>query len=610
MEQSTSTETLRVCVDQALRGLQPPPNFTVSEWSDNHRVLPAESSDEAGQWRTSRTPYLREIMDELSPKSHAEDVVFMKGSQLGATETLINAALFYVAHCPCPILLIEPTITVSERFSKQRLQPSIRACPQVREKMGDPRSRASGNTTLEKDFPGGVLIIGGANSAASMRSMPIRVALFDEIDGYPADVDGEGDPVDLGERRTTNFSRRKRFYISTPTVSGMSRIEKRYEESDKRQYFVPCPHCKEMQVILWANIKFADRDPSTAHLVCTACGKVIKEHNKTWMLENGEWRRSNPSSEVPGFHISALYSPLGWYSWQNAVSDHLKALGNPNKRKVWTNTVLGEVWDEAATSIDATHIRKRVEKFNAPVPAGVLVLLAGVDTQDNRLEVTTIGAGWNVCLELWVIEHAIIHGDPGNAETWQMLDQHLSKNYVHENGTTLHVGCTAIDAMGHNTDMVYSFCAQREFRRVFPIQGKGGAGRPIVSRGSRQKRHKVYLFQVGVDSGKDMIYSRLKIEEGPGKIHFPDTLDETYFAQLTSEKRITEYHAGLPRSRWVLPQGRRNETLDCFVYSLAALNILNPNLELMAAEETVYGSDTPRPIVQRGRRVISKGVQL
>src|SRR5512134_4052448 len=49
-------------------GLTPDPDLTVSAWADAHRVLSPRGSSEAGRWRTSRTPYLRAIMDALSPR--------------------------------------------------------------------------------------------------------------------------------------------------------------------------------------------------------------------------------------------------------------------------------------------------------------------------------------------------------------------------------------------------------------------------------------------------------------------------------------------------------------------------------------------------------------
>jgi phage terminase large subunit GpA-like protein len=591
-------------------GWRPPPDFSIADWSDEKRELPRESADEAGRWRTARTPYLREIMDELSPRSHTEEVVFMKGSQIGATESAINTIFFYIDHVPCPILLIEPTVDVAKKVSKTRIAPSIRDCSVIRAKVIENKSRDSGNTILEKDFPGGQLIIGGANSAASMRSMPIRIIIFDEEDGYPDDVDGEGDPVELGERRATNFSRSKKFHISTPTLLETSRIYQRFKESDRRYYYVPCPHCKEKQIITWDSLKFDNKDPDTARMVCKHCKKDIPEYYKTQMLENGEWRKHNPGSKVAGFHLSAFYSPEGWYSWRTAVKDWLKAQGKPTKLKVWFNTVAGEPWEDKNGSIDKHWIAKR-PRFSVSVPSGVLCIVNGTDTQDDRLESTTVGIGWSGGVESWVLDHSVFFGNPAQTSVWNLLDQHLMKEWIHENGTRMQVAATGIDAMGHFTEEVYKFCGARQHRRIFPMKGMAGAGRPLVVRGSKNAKYHTYLFHTGTYSAKETLYARLMITEpGPGYIHFSDKLQESYFEQLVSERKRTILHHGLPHVEWELPAKVRNEALDCFVLSMCALHVLNPNLELMAQENRVFQSDLSRPMIRRKPKILSKGVRV
>jgi phage terminase large subunit GpA-like protein len=619
MKPHPTDEKIRQCITALLNGLQPPPDLTISEWADQNRIIPPQGASEPGQWRTSRTPYLREIMDELSPFSHTEEVVVMKGSQIGYTECLINTVLYYMSHDPCPILFVEPTIDVIKRVSRLRLQPSIDVCKELKNKIVSNKSRAGGNTILQKDFVGGALMMGGANSAAGLRSMSIRLLLLDELDAYPADVDGEGDPVNLAVKRTTNFPRRKIAYGSSPTIADYSNIERKFLSSDQRYYYVPCPKCEEYQIIHWENIKYVDRDPATVYLECEKCNWKISENNKTRMLVEGKWIKHNPVSKIAGFHISALYSPLGWYSWEDAVTDHLKAIGNAEERKVWVNTVLAETWDESVTTIDCDLIKKREERYPSDVPNGVLVLTTGGDVQDDRIEVSTWG--WGIRGERWLIDHSVFRGDLSQPTIWCLVDLHLLRAWAHENGSIIYTAATCIDAMGHYTDEVYAFCRARMHRRVFPIQGRSGQGRQIVGKATKNKRGNVYLFQVGVDQAKESIYSSLKIQDvGPGYTHFPAQLPTftsekryltgDFYKQLTAEKRLTRHTAGLPRLEWVLPSGKRNEALDCGVYALAALQILNPNLELMASEQRVFSSDyravNKRPV----RRIISQGVTV
>jgi phage terminase large subunit GpA-like protein len=275
-------------------------------------------------------------------------------------------------------------------------------------------------------------------------------------------------------------------------------------------------------------------------------------------------------------------------------------------RKVWVNTVLGELWDDAFTTIDSHWLKQREEKYKAEVPAGALVLTAAVDTQDDRLEALVYG--WGLEYENWIITKQVFMGNPGAADVWNLCDQFLLKEFKHERGVPINIATVCVDAMGHHTDMVYAFCKARFFRRVFAVQGVSGAGRPMVISYNHHNRAGVYLFRLGVDQGKETLYTRLKIKDpGPGYCHFPKGLEDSFYAQLTSEKRIMRHNAGIPRLEWVLPKGKRNEALDCSVYSMAALNILNPNLAQLAKENLIYKGTPAAPRVKR--RIYSEGVK-
>jgi phage terminase large subunit GpA-like protein len=327
------------------------------------------------------------------------------------------------------------------------------------------------------------------------------------------------------------------------------------------------------------------------------------------MLEHGQWIKHKPKAKMAGFHLSALYSPLGWFSWVDAVRSHLAAIGDPLLRKVWVNTVLGEVFSEITPTIDSHWLAKRVEKYDAIVPEGVLCLTAGADTHDDRVEISVYG--WGEKGECWLIDHCIFLGNTKQSDVWELVDQHLLMQWEHRSGAMMNIATTCIDSQGHATDEVYGFVLPRQWRRVWAIKGMAGAGRGIVSRASKQKNG-VYLILVGADQGKDYLYANLKniVKPGPGYIHFPDTVDEKFFDQLTAERKLIRHSAGLPKSQWDLPAGKRNEALDCFVYAYAALKVLNPNLELLAQEKRVYQSDFTRPVAKKARRVISRGAQI
>src|ERR1035437_8477296 len=300
----------------AAAGARPDPLLTISQWADRYRWLSQRASAEHGRWRTERTPYLREIMDCLSPSSLIERVAFMKGAQVGATECGNNWLGFIIHQAPGPMMAVQPTVEMAKRNSKQRIDPLIEESEVLRKLVRDPRSRDSGNTILSKEFPGGVLVMTGANSAVGLRSMAARYLFLDEVDGYPGDVEGEGDPVNLALARTRTFARRKMFMASTPKITGLSRIEAAFEASDQRRYWVPCPYCAEFQTLKFAQLKWPKGKPDSAVYVCVGCGAEVQNHQKRQMSDAGWWRPSATGHDrTAGYHLSSLYSPVGWFSW-------------------------------------------------------------------------------------------------------------------------------------------------------------------------------------------------------------------------------------------------------------------------------------------------------
>ncbi len=364
-------------------GLGPDPDLTVSAWSDRYRILSPRGANEAGPWRTSRTPYLQELLDELSPRHPAQRVVFMKGSQLGASESGCNWIGYVIHHAPGPMLAVQPTLELAKRFSQQRVDPLIAECPVLRQKVAPARSRDAGNTQLSKEFPGGILVMTGANSAVGLRSMPVRYLFLDEVDAYPPSADDEGDPLALAEARTRTFSwRRKVFLASTPTIRGLSRIEREFEASDQRRYFVPCPHCGHEQFLVFERLRWQKGQPETAAYACAGCEQPIAEHHKTQMLARGRWQATATSADplTIGFHLSSLYSPVGWLSWERIARDWEAAQGSEEAKRSFVNTVLGESWVETGEAPDWQRLWERREDWPiGTVPPGGLFLTAGAD---------------------------------------------------------------------------------------------------------------------------------------------------------------------------------------------------------------------------------------
>ena len=569
-------------------GIRLDPVRTVSEWSDEKRVLNQRSAAEPGKWRTSRTPYLQAIMDDLSAHSPVERVTFMKGAQIGGTEAGNNWIGYQIDQAPGPGMVVQPTVDMGKRWSKQRLAPMIEDMECLRAKVKDSRSRDSGNTTLSKEFDGGILIVAGANSASGLRSMPVKNLMLDEVDAYPYDVDGEGDPIELAINRTKTFARRKILMVSTPTTKGASRIERAYNDGDRRRYHVPCPHCEERQPLEFRQLQWSkDEDgnhlPETAQYACVHCGALIDEHHKTWMLEHGEWVAEGTANDKHhSYHINSLYSPLGWESWASIVQKFLDAKNDASLLKTFANTIEGLPFEEDGDKVDRHALMDRAEDYPlGTVPMGGLVLTAGVDVQDNRLEVVTWAHGMR---EKWPIDYQVFFGSPGESALWQQLDDYLRAPFPHAAGTELTIQAAAIDSGGHFTQQVYDFCRLRKQRHVIAVKGASTKGKPILGKPSgvdvsihgKTIRNGAEVWMVGTDTAKSLIYSWLKIEQpdADGYVHFSKYLPETFYAQLTAEKLTTRYHKGFPILEWFKPRGVRNEVLDCTVYALAAFWLL------------------------------------
>ena len=396
-------------------GLKPDPLLTVSEWADRYRTLSSRAAAEPGRYRTQRTPYMKDIMDALSPGHPAQRIVFMKAAQVGATEAG-NCFLGFIIHqAPGPALAVQPTVELAKRNSRQRIDPLIEESPALRDKVKPARSRDAGNTMLSKEFAGGILIMTGANSAVGLRSTPARYIFLDEVDAYPASADEEGDPVSLAEARSLTFAhRRKVFLASTPTIRGLSAGS---SASTRRPTSggssSPARTAAATQWLKFERLRWEKGKPETAAYACEGCDAAIAEHHKTAMLEAGEWRATATSADPAtiGFHLSALYSPVGWLSWERIARAWEAAQGSDEAIRAFRNTILGETWVETGEAPDWRRLYDRREHWPAgTVPKGGLFLTAGADVQKDRIEVDVWA--WGRGLESWLVDHVVIDGGP------------------------------------------------------------------------------------------------------------------------------------------------------------------------------------------------------
>lgn len=612
-----------VWASRFIKSCTPRAKLTGSEWADLYRYVPAGTSPEPGEWRTSRTPYLREPMDAATDKK-TETVVMMFSSQTGKSEAVLNVMGYYADQEPSPQLMLQPTIELAEAFSKERIDPTFRqslglAGKLVEGKDGRGTSRKSEDTIRHKKYPGGFLALVGTNSPAGLASRPVRVVLCDEVDRYG--MTKEGDPVKLAIQRTTNFNNRKIILVSTPTIKGASQIEEWYERSDMRVYKVPCPHCSERIELKWELVRWQKDEeenalPETAGMFCPECGAQFRGPDKIdpRMLDKGEWVPTNRGSRIRGYHINSLYSP--WVDLHKLVEEFIKATKNRDKKGLmeFVNLKLGESWEEQKTGADFWEkIHKRHEYYDSPdiLPEGVLVLTAGVDVQHDRLECTVYG--WGKGKEAWGIFHRVIPGAPDEANTWAQLDEVLRGPYTLSTGSQVYVACTCVDSGdGQYTADVYRYTAPREASCVFSVKGVGGTGRSFIVPPTRGNTLKAPLYALGVDAGKSLVMGALAIEdEGPGFVHFSrrseDGFNEDFFKQLTAEVLERKFERGRATIRWKKIR-ERNEALDCAVYARAALEIINPDFEALAD----YYEKGPQAVQQapRRRRPASRGISL
>lgn len=570
-------------------GLKPDTVSDLDEWADKHRVLSSKGSAEPGQWRTDRTPYLREIMKSLSNSSPYQKIIFMKGSQIGGTEVGNNWIGYIVDNCPAPTLVLQPTDGLAKRYSKQRLEPMMAETPRLRGKVVSKKYRDPKNTTLLKEFDGGMLIIGGAKTAAGLKSMPIKNVFLDEIDSYDEDASGEGDPVDLAEARTRTFAMRKIFKNGTPTIAGRSRIEFEYERTDKRHYFVPCPDCSHYQILKWSGVKWPKGEPHKAQYQCESCGVLIPEYRKTEMLAAGIWKPTvdeYTNEKVVGFHLSALYSPVGWYSWADAAQQFTDAGKDPLKLMVFINTVLGETWKEQGDAPEWEDIYRRREHYKiGTLPDGVLFLTAGADVQKDRIELEIVG--WGRDHQSWSIDYLEILGDTATEEPFAELNSVLNSTYPMASNPhcRLPIKTLAIDS-GYNTQSVYNW-ARQHTGRVIAI--KGTTNQPAILSGGRTTdvtysgqthRRGVRVYMVGTNLAKTELYGWLRIKPPlnpdepfkPGFCHFPQ-YHEDYFRMLTAEQLRVRRVKGHPVYEWHKIY-ERNESLDARIYARAAASLV------------------------------------
>ncbi|MCX6168316.1 MAG: phage terminase large subunit family protein [Ignavibacteriales bacterium] len=576
--------------------IRPKPRQNVSEWALKNRYLSPEDCEKPGPWKDEGFEYLNGFMDAFNDPL-VQYISVMKSAQTAFTQGALNLIGYIIDVQPGPILVAYPTESGVKKFSKRKLYPMLRDTATLHHKVSDSRKREGDNAILEKSFPGGFISMIGTNSPNALSSQSVQYLFLDELDRIPFEAGFEGDTVKVLQKRQQGFSNFKCIQISTPTFKGISRIEDAFINSDQRYYFAPCPQCNHFQTLRFENLKGWRIEKGVYEIEktfyeCENCKAELHERDKYYMVSHGEWRKTKPEIiSHAGFFMNELYSSLS--TWENVVKQFIDSKENQLKLRSFKNLVLGEVWEDQTTKdMDSNYLMKRCENYGPELPEDVIILTAGVDVQDDRLEM--IVKGWGLHEESWLIDYKILRGDPSTSKLWNDLDIALGKTYQHAFGVPLLLAAVCIDAMGHFTQQVYNFtsAASRKNRRIYAVYGRSGDNMPIINF-HPSKTRKGDSFAVGVDTAKELIFSRLSITEfGPGYMHFPFeigidkqtekgiSLDKEYFEQLTSEKLVTVYDKGLPKRTWKKLRAR-NEALDIEVYSTAAFYTLQYDENLL-----------------------------
>lgn len=576
-------------------GLKPLPKTSVSQWADNYRMLSSGISAEPGKWKTSRAPYQKDIMNAFTePGIHR--VVVKSSSQIGKSDMMNNVIGRFAHLDPCAIMMIQPTIDMAQDYSKTRIAPMIRDTKVLNNLFYDVKSRDANNTILSKVFPGGRLIMCGANSPAGLASRPIRILLADEVDRFPDSAGTEGDPADLAAKRMTTFWNSCMGLFSTPTNEGSSRIDEEYLAGTQEEWQHKCPNCGEYHLLRHIDMTVDYKEiktPSGKKTVivndvkwrCPHCGfsfseKEMKQTPQKYISRNADALKNG----IRSFFVNGFTSP--WMTWSKIMREWLEAKGDPEREKVIMNTVFGESYKQKGAFEDEQIFLRRRESYGAELPNGVLLLTAAIDTQDNRLEYEVVG--WGKEEECWGIRKGIVLGAPNQARTWKEIDNILDKTYHFADGKGLKVVRTFIDSGGHYTSDVYNYCQKNFHKQRFAIKGRGGPGIPLIYKIAKANNAKAPLILLGVDDGKQQIMDRLSIDSpGPLYFHFPQDegikelsnrgYDDLYFKGIISEHKKVYKRNGVLREVWETTKNVRNEPLDLRNYNLACMKSLKPD---------------------------------
>ena len=581
-------------MNQCRKAFIPPVKLSISEWAEQNITI-SSGNNRGMKYDSSFMPYQNEIMDCVNDPN-IEKICITASARMGKTFVIQNILAYYMVHDPQSILYMRPIDNDIQKFSKEELASLILNTPKLKEIID-----ASKETYDHKIYPGGSLRLVGSNSPGKLKGYGVKICLLDEVDTYSA-IAGYGNPLDLAEERTSEFSLYGRtiVMISTPTVKDTeNKIDWLYEnKSDKRVYVCPCLMCGHEQELYFrpregkGGVHFDEyrktNNPSDIYYECENCKCRINDSQRLTMMRKGRWIITRPEIKgFAGFKINRLYSPLA--TMESIVKDFLNKKDNVLMLRQFLNDALAEAWDEnKQVKASTNELFQRREHYTSQVPYGVGILTMAVDVQGNEntdkcwLEYEV--KGWGKDNENWVIEHDLIYGNPAEQEIWSNLMTKINQTYLTSSGNSLGITVCGIDTQGGFTREVQAFIKGKQ--RMLGLEGKKNSpNAPLIS---KRKNTSINSWEVGTNSAKDTIFSILSIDKhGPNYCHFPDTLDEEYFLSLLSEKKTEKMVGGVKVKKYEATR-KRNEVLDLFVYNWYLYNHVQRYKPDLLAESLAY----------------------
>ena len=596
---------------------RPPPKVATLEWLRDEFRLPDEGADLPGPYNPDYVPYLWGIFAALDDND-VPIVVMMKAAQIGWTFGLVGHIGKRIDTDPSPMILLFPKDGAAREFSDEKLTPSIKATPVLKNKIDVSLSRKSGNRALFKNFPGGFLKLAGSNSVSNVKSTPAPFVVVEEPDDTSENVKEQGDAIRLVKERQKRYRRGKLVLGGTPSVKGLSRVEEHIELSDQRVLPIVCHECEEKHVLDWANVTWVTADsgprhpvfglaqPDTAAYACPHCGSIWDDWQRQQNVINtvkqaaadgdpmfGWVPTVQTSGGVVGFkELNELYVCIPGTKLADVVRDYLEAQHDADKGDesgliVFQNSKLGRPYEYQSNAPKVDELEARAEDYpELTVPEGGLVLTAGVDVQHDRLAVVIDANGRDE--ESWTIFWGELPAKTTTVDihdpVWDALDQLLFTPRPHVSGFTLGMSAVSIDCSdGQTSDAVYHYVRTRQRRGVMAAKGSSNdyGTREIFSlprkvdhkTKTKASKYGLQVYIVGTQKAKDLLIGdrgRITLEgHGPGRMHWYKDIRADFYEQLTSE--IKAPHRSVRNKKvWQQKSGVRNEGLDCKVLSTHA----------------------------------------